>query len=205
MKKKKKKVGPMRRKARSRKSIEPRERIGDGEEEEEKGRNNMRTDWRNERKTKSQQKREKKKVEMEPEIKKREGESHCLSSCATPSSQRIFPPILLCYPALCLLLFLLSPPLFFSLLLFLISSSFSVSYSSHISPLSFRLLALFFLYIPFLALALSLVCFYASHLPLPLLSFLISFYCCFSFSSSTPLPPSSPNSYPMSNFLTLSR
>jgi hypothetical protein len=109
-------------------------------------------------------------------------------------------PILLCYPALYLLLFLLSLPLFFSLLLFLISSSFSVSFSSHISPLSFRLLALFFLYIPFLALALSLVCFHASHLPLPLLSSLISFYCCFSFSSSTPLPPSSPNSYPMSYF-----
>jgi hypothetical protein len=135
---------------------------------------------------------------LEPESRKEgKGESLCLSSCATPSSQLIFPSILLCYPALYLLL-LLYPPLFFSLLPFLISSSFSVSFSSHISPLSFRLLDLFFLYIPFLALALSLVCFHASHSPLPLLSSLISFYRCFSFSSSTPLPQSSPNSNPMS-------
>ncbi len=40
--------------------------------------------------------------------------------------------------------------------------SFSVSFSSHISPLSFRLLALFFLYIPFLVFALSLVCFHST-------------------------------------------
>jgi hypothetical protein len=57
----------------------------------------------------------------------------------------------------------------FPLLLFHISSFliFSVSFSSLISPLSFRLLALFFLHLPLLPFALSLLRFHVSPPPLP--------------------------------------
>ncbi len=70
---------------------------------------------------------------MESESRKEgDGESHCISSCATPSSQRIFPPILLCYPALYLLLFLLSsfPSFSFVFPLSFLSPSLAFVFSS---------------------------------------------------------------------------
>jgi hypothetical protein len=103
---------------------------------------------------------------MEPESRKEgEGESPCLSPCATPSSQRIFPPVLLCYPAISLLLCLFSSPLSFSLLLFRISSFFSVSFSS-------LCLFVFSLFSLFISLSFPLLClFYVSTSPLSLSPF----------------------------------
>jgi hypothetical protein len=167
------------------KAIEPRRREGDREEEEERGRYKMRRqEIGGMRGRRRRNRKEKRNWRWNQRVEKREKVNLIVSALVPPLPLNAF-SLQFCSVTLPYIFFFSSsPPLSsFPLFLFLISSSFSVSFSSHISPLSFRLLALFFLYIPFLALALSLVCFHASPLPLPLLSSLISFYSIVAFPS----------------------